>query len=331
MTATERLPEPSNPLGMDGIEFHRVRNQQTVESAACCSKMGFAAIARHRSREVNALPPGRPEHRTELPRRAGQHAAFVGNRAARARRHIRAPALPRSRCLGHADPRFGHGAQYSRHPRRRGQPDLLRGSLPGFLDLRRGFCLSRKKHTNSYSSRLALVRRRAGDPREPDRRLARFLPATIRLHGAAARTVLGVHPKGTLLQAPAELLLAAHRPPPGAEEAPWDEDCCAWPRHAGCGGRMRALTERGIVFIDRGSVQPATRARSPGLYGEFTFELSSPGQAMNLEDSGWIPSPWRPPGSQLAAMRGGGFTQVMLWPRYRRPPAEKGRGPSRAR
>jgi 4-hydroxyphenylpyruvate dioxygenase len=52
MTVKERLPEPSNPLGIDGLEFVEYATSQAQAFGALLQKMGFAAVARHRSREV---------------------------------------------------------------------------------------------------------------------------------------------------------------------------------------------------------------------------------------------------------------------------------------
>src|SRR3989338_10238453 len=52
MPAAERLPEPSNPLGIDGIEFIEYSTSQPQAFGALLQQMGFAAVARHRSREV---------------------------------------------------------------------------------------------------------------------------------------------------------------------------------------------------------------------------------------------------------------------------------------
>ena len=52
MSADERNPEPSNPLGIDGIEFVEYATSQPQAFGALLQKMGFAAVARHRSREV---------------------------------------------------------------------------------------------------------------------------------------------------------------------------------------------------------------------------------------------------------------------------------------
>src|SRR5258706_9064797 len=52
MAVEERLPEPSNPLGLDGIEFVEYASSQPQAFGALLQQMGFAAVARHRSREV---------------------------------------------------------------------------------------------------------------------------------------------------------------------------------------------------------------------------------------------------------------------------------------
>src|SRR5206468_2692305 len=52
MSTKERIPEPSNPLGIDGLEFVEYATSQPQAFGALLQKMGFAAVARHRSREV---------------------------------------------------------------------------------------------------------------------------------------------------------------------------------------------------------------------------------------------------------------------------------------
>ena len=44
----EHNPEPSNPLGMDGIEFVEFATSQPQALGGLLQRMGFAAIARHR-------------------------------------------------------------------------------------------------------------------------------------------------------------------------------------------------------------------------------------------------------------------------------------------
>ena len=86
----------------------------------------------------------------------------------------------------------------------------------------------------------------------------------------------GVLPNGTLLESPChKFYLQLIEPPPGSAEARWEEGLV----RVGLGARdvpaaVRALTERGIVFVDRGAVQPSDKGALTQLYlGSVTFEL----------------------------------------------------------
>src|SRR4026209_2197677 len=50
--ATGVVPDPLNPLGVDGIEFIEYSTSQPQALGALLQQMGFAAVARHRSREA---------------------------------------------------------------------------------------------------------------------------------------------------------------------------------------------------------------------------------------------------------------------------------------
>ena len=52
MTVQEQIPEPSNPVGIDGLEFIEFATTQPQALGALLQKIGFHAVARHRSREV---------------------------------------------------------------------------------------------------------------------------------------------------------------------------------------------------------------------------------------------------------------------------------------
>ncbi|MBC3885293.1 4-hydroxyphenylpyruvate dioxygenase [Undibacterium griseum] len=58
MSIQEDLPEPSNPLGIDGIEFIEYATARPLELGALLEQMGFVATARHRSREVTLYRQG---------------------------------------------------------------------------------------------------------------------------------------------------------------------------------------------------------------------------------------------------------------------------------
>jgi 4-hydroxyphenylpyruvate dioxygenase len=85
-----------------------------------------------------------------------------------------------------------------------------------------------------------------------------------------------VLPKGTLLESPCHTFyLQLIEPPPGAEDIHWDEGLV----RVGLGApdvraAVRALKERGIVFIDHGAVQPTEKGALTQVYqGSVTFEL----------------------------------------------------------
>jgi 4-hydroxyphenylpyruvate dioxygenase len=86
----------------------------------------------------------------------------------------------------------------------------------------------------------------------------------------------GVMPKGTLLESPCrKFYLQLVEPPPGSEDIHWDESLV----RIGLGApdvraATRVLKERGVVFIDRGSVQPSEKGALTQVYlGNVTFEL----------------------------------------------------------
>jgi len=54
MTIRERHPEPTNPLGIDGIEFIEFATSQPQALGNILQMMGFSPVARHRSRADRA-------------------------------------------------------------------------------------------------------------------------------------------------------------------------------------------------------------------------------------------------------------------------------------
>jgi 4-hydroxyphenylpyruvate dioxygenase len=86
----------------------------------------------------------------------------------------------------------------------------------------------------------------------------------------------GVLPKGTLLESPCrKFYLQLIEPPPGAEEVRWNEGLV----RVGLGApdvprAVKALQERGVVFVDHGAVQPSDKGALTQVYlGGATFEL----------------------------------------------------------
>jgi 4-hydroxyphenylpyruvate dioxygenase len=86
----------------------------------------------------------------------------------------------------------------------------------------------------------------------------------------------GVLPKGTLLESPChKFYLQLIEPPPGSEDIRWDESLVRIGLGAAdVSAAVKALQKRGVVFVDRGSVQPSEKGALTQPYlGGVTFEL----------------------------------------------------------
>ena len=57
-TDRESVPEPPNPIGMDGIEFIEFTTSRPQALGGVLERMGFRPVARHRSREVELYRQG---------------------------------------------------------------------------------------------------------------------------------------------------------------------------------------------------------------------------------------------------------------------------------
>jgi 4-hydroxyphenylpyruvate dioxygenase len=277
MTIEERVPEPSNPLGIDGIEFIEYATSQPQAFGALLQKMGFAAVARHRSREV------------VLYRQGAMNLIVNSHAASEATPSLAAVAL-RVRDAGEA---FRHSLDLGawEMPTRAAAMEL---HIPGIHGVGESlvYFVDRYKDFSIYD--VDFVPLAGVEPRPPalaglhwfgvvqailNDRTRDWLDFYQNLFGF---TVLprgqyfGVLPKGTLLESPChKFYLQLIEPPAGAEEIHWEEGLV----RVGFGApdvpaATRALKERGIVFIDRGAVQPSDRGALTQVYlGGVTFEL----------------------------------------------------------
>ena len=284
MAATERLPEPSNPLGMDGIEFIEYASSQPQAFGAVLQQMGFAAVARHRSREVmlyrqgsmnlivNADPDVLSRFSSSENTPAIAAVALRVRDAAFAHRH--------SLDLGAWDMPTRASAMELHIPGIHGVGE----SLVYFVDRYQDFSI--------YDVDFVPLEGVAAKPPALaglhwfgvvqailNGRTADWLDFYRSLFGFTALPqgkYFGVLPKGTLLESPChKFYLQLIEPPPGAEEIRWDERLV----RIGLGApdvpkATAALKERGIVFIDRGAVQPSDKGALTQVYlGSVTFEL----------------------------------------------------------
>ena len=284
MTIQESIPEPTNPIAMDGIEFIEYATSQPQAFGALLQKMGFSAVARHRSREVMLYRQGAMNvivnsHPDALPGLAAPvETPTLAAMALRVR--DASQAYRHSLDCGAWEMPTRASAMELNIPGIHGVGD----SLIYFVDRYRDFSIYDVDFVplpgaaprppalaglHWFGVVQAILNDRTNDWVDFYRTLFGF---TILPEGK----YFGVLPKGTLLESPCHTFyLQLIEPPPGAEDIHWDEGLV----RVGLGApdvraAVRALKERGIVFIDHGAVQPTEKGALTQVYqGAVTFEL----------------------------------------------------------
>src|SRR5438477_7560006 len=268
MTSSESIPDPSNPLGMDGIEFIEYATSQPQALGALLQQMGFAAVARHRSREVmlyrqgsmNLIVNADPD---ALP---GMTPGSTPTLSAIALR-VRDAGRAHRRCID-------LGAWEM--PTRAAAMEL---NIPGIHGVGDSLIYFVDRHADFSIYDVDFVPLAGADPGPPAiaglhyfgvvqailvDRTADWLDFYQSLFGFSVLPqgqYFGILPRGTLLESPCRTFyLQLIEPPPGSEEIHWDEGLV----RLGLGARdipaaTRALQERGIAFVDRGTVQPSQK------------------------------------------------------------------------
>jgi 4-hydroxyphenylpyruvate dioxygenase len=277
MTIEEALPEPLNPLDVDGIEFVEYATPRPQEFGALLQKLGFAPVARHRSREVLLYRQGGMNlivnaHQPKRPAPVLSAVALRVRDAAFAHQH--------SLDLGAWDQPTRAAAMELNIPGIHGAGD----SLIYFVDRYRDFSIYDVDFVPLPGSEprppalgglhwfgvvQSILADRTDDWLDFYRTLFGFMALP---HGR----FFGVLPKGTILESPCrKFYLQLMEPPPGSGDAHWEEGLV----RVGLGApdvpaATRALKERGVVFIERGSVQPSEKGALTQVYlGGVTFEL----------------------------------------------------------
>ena len=284
MTArAERLPEPSNPLGIDGIEFVEYATSQAQAFGAVLQKMGFAPVARHRSREVTLYRQGSMNLIVNSDSPSGKNEPDKTPTLAAIALRVRdaGQAFQHSLDLGAWEMPTRAAAMELHIPGIHGVGD----SLIYFVDRYRDFAI--------YDVDFVFDSDAKPDPPAlaglhwfglvqailPDR-TADWLDFYRTLFGFQVLPrgkYFGVLPKGPLLESPCRkfYLQLIEPPPSGPGDGRRDESLV----RVGLGTRdvpaaVRALAERGIVFVDRGAVQPSDKGALTQVYlGSVTFEL----------------------------------------------------------
>jgi 4-hydroxyphenylpyruvate dioxygenase len=277
MSTRGNLPEPSNPLGIDGIEFIEYATSQPQSFGALLQNMGFAAVARHRSREVM------------LYRQGSMNLIVNSHEAKDATPALSAIAL-RVRDAGFA---FQHSLDRGawEMPTRAAAMELHIPGIHGVGDSRIYF-VDRYRDFSIYD--VDFVPLAGVEPKPPALARLHYFGVVQSIMGDRTRDWLdfyeslfgfsvlpsgqyfGVLPKGTLLESPChKFYLQLIEPPSGADEIHWDEGLV----RVGLGApdvpaAVKELKKRGIVFVDHGAVQPSDKGALTQVYLDgVTFEL----------------------------------------------------------
>jgi 4-hydroxyphenylpyruvate dioxygenase len=276
MAVEEKLPEPSNPLGMDGIEFIEFASSQPQALGAVLQRIGFMPVARHRSREVmlyrqggmnlivNAATPSEPPTLSAFALRvrdagyAWKHALDLGAWEIPTRASAMELNIPGIHGVGDSTIYFvDRYRDFSIY-----DVDFL--PLPG---------VDEKPPAIAGLHYFGIVQTILPE-RTPD--WVDFYQSLFGFSVLPRGQYFGVLPKGTLLESPChKFYLQLIEPPPGAEDVHWDEALV----RIGLGAAdvpaaTKALKQRGAVFVDRGPVQPSDKGALTQVYlGSVTFEL----------------------------------------------------------
>ena len=284
MAVQEPIPEPSNPLGLDGIEFIEYATSQPQAFGAVLQLMGFMPIARHRSREVVLYRQGDMNlivnaHPDALPGLAvpGSHPtlsamAFRVRDADYAWKHAQE--------LGAWEMPTRASAMELNIPGIHGVGD----SLIYFVDRFRDFSIYDVDFValpgvDQHPPALAGLHYFGVVQSIDSDRSDDWIDFYRHLFGFAVLPsghFFGILPKGTLLESPCrKFYLQLIEPPPGAEDIEWEERLL----RIGLGASdVRAATSllrsRGVVFVDRDPIQPTDKGALTQIYlGSVTFEL----------------------------------------------------------
>jgi len=279
----ENLPVPSNPLGLQAVEFIEYTTREPLALGALLQQFGFMPVARHRSREVmlyrqgpmNIIVDADPASVRESTRADAPAIAAVAFR-------VRDAAFAHRRAL-----ELGAWDM----PTRAAAMEL---NIPGIHGVGDSLIYFVERHEGLTIYDVDFIPIAASDPAPPALAGLHWfgLVQAVQSDRAADwidfyRTLLGfeplrrgqyfgVLPKGTLLASPdGGFYFQLVEPPPGADFVEWNETLL----RVGLGApdvmaAVRALQARGIVFVDREPVRPSDKGALTQIYlGGFCVEL----------------------------------------------------------
>ena len=288
----EQFPSPSNPLGIQGIEFVEFTTREPLALGSLLNKLGFTLTARHRSREVLLYRQGDMNIIVDADpgavKEAGDpRAATIGAVALRVQDAGRAHR--RVVDLGAWDMPTRAAAMELHIPGVHGVGD----SLIYFVDRHREFSIydvdfvrvegpgatvPAIKDLHWFGLVQSVNPERTADWIDFYQTLFGFAPLP---HGQ----YFGVLPKGTLLRSPCgTFYLQLIEPPPNADFVEWEETLL----RMGLGtpdvlGTVAALGSRGIAFMDREPLRPSEKGAVTQIYPNgvcVEFVVSNPPPAI---------------------------------------------------
>ena len=275
--AVETMLEPSNPLGVDGIEFIEYATSQPQAFGALLQQMGYAAVSRHRSREVVRY------------RQGGMNVIVNSHDAPPGPPVLSAMAL-RVRDAGYAYRHSVDLGAWEIEP----HAAAMELNIPGIHGVGDSLVYFVDRYRDFSIYEVDFVPLAATDPAPPalaglhwfgvvqaigrdrTRDWVDFYESLFGFAVLPQGTYFGVLPNGTLLESPCHTFyLQLIEPPPPTDDPAWPEGLV----RVGLGApdvptAVRTLTDRGIVFVDRGAVQPSDKGALTQVYlGRVTFEL----------------------------------------------------------
>lgn len=284
MAIREEIPEPTNPIGLDGIEFIEYATSQPQALGAILQTMGFMPVARHRSREVMLYRHGTMNLIVNAHPDALPGLIKPGNRPT-----LSAIALR----VRDADYAWRHALELGawEMPTRASSMEL---NIPGIHGVGDSLLYFVDRHRDFSIYDVDFVALPGVAPHPPALAAMHYFGVVQSIHGDRTQDwvdfyaqlfgfaplpggqYFGILPKGTLLESPCgKFYLQLLEPPLGSGDIEWEERLL----RIGIGApdvvaATHALRERGVVFIDRDPIQPSDKGALTQIFlGSVTFEL----------------------------------------------------------
>jgi 4-hydroxyphenylpyruvate dioxygenase len=284
MKTQENHPEPSNPLGIDGVEFIEYATAEPLALGAVLETMGFVQVGRHRSREVVLYRQG--DMNVVVNADADSWSSTDAEHGATSLTAIALRVRNAGEAYQHA---LDRGAWAI--PTRAGAMELNIPGVHGAGDSVIYF-VERYPDFSIYDVDFKLADAARAHPpalaglhffgvvqairRDRSAEWIDFYQQLMNFQPLPSGTGFGILPRGTMLASPCgKFCLQLVEPPEGTDDVHWDEELI----RVGFGtpdvaSAMALLAERGVTFVDRPPVQPSEKGALTQMFrGSVNFEL----------------------------------------------------------